>query len=103
MSEIKCPDCGSSEIEQSIYEIKKIEYVPLYSCVICRDKARLDKVLSKMKSYKKISNHKFYSVGDSKISIEFNNGKFYLEDRDERQVQISLDTVESLINDLEGK
>ena len=109
---MKCPKCRSENIVKDIYD-GFFDIVQPYYCYDCLYKltekeckeyeyqARLDKVLSKMKGYKRIKNHKFLYVGDSKISIEFNNGRFYLEDRDERQIQISLETVESLIKDLE--
>ena len=100
---MKCPKCGSEMKCTDKYPTIISGYICVNSKCEQDYKARLDKVLSNMKSYKKISNHKFYYVGDSKISIEFNNGKFYLEDRDERQVRISLDTVESLIKDLEAQ
>lgn len=116
MNELKCPKCGGVLYHDSLIELNNETYTnewcPKLNCDYFKRynnrtyedveyQARLDKVLSKMKAYKKVHNHKFLYVGYSKISIEYNNGKFYLEDTDERQTQISLDTVECLLRDLE--
>ena len=66
--------------------------------------ARLDKVLSKFKKYGKYDVCKgthYYYIGKTGITIDYNELKFYLEDNDLHSVLISLETVESLLKDLE--
>lgn len=99
---MKCPKCGHTFVKI----IKDKMYCVNFDCVLSYEhQQRLERVLSKMmKQPKGIYNtsQKYMYVGETGITIEYGNGKFYLEDNNCESVQISLDTVESLIKDLEG-
>jgi hypothetical protein len=67
------------------------------------DQQRLENVLKHFKKNDKTNYNDFQYylyLGKTGITIDSSNGKFYLEDNDLHTVQISLDTVESLLKDL---
>ena len=104
---MKCPKCGS-ELKKRIeedgygfgelwYECPKCEYIPTNKEIKETEyQARLDKVLSKF--HKQTKN---YYVAYGMINYNAVDDKFWIE-FDYKPLLISLDTVESLIKDLES-
>jgi hypothetical protein len=123
---MKCPKCGS---EVHLFKLSdkigiKNKYnehrYPIRICNSCRyqeDKyvyerrikrehayqQRLDNVLKHFKKNDKTNYDDFQYylyLGKTGITVDYDKGKFLLEDNDLHTVQISLDTVESLLKDL---
>ena len=105
--EIKCPKCGSEmkrvydrKFNHKCFECGTMRNIPFE---VLEKQARLDKVLSKMKYHKSEVEYYYYLL-ETNLSINYVNNKFYLEGQEVHdKVNISLDTVESLIKDLEAQ
>jgi transcription initiation factor TFIIIB Brf1 subunit/transcription initiation factor TFIIB len=105
---MKCPKCGSERICDILVLKVKNGYVPQHVCMDCKThikkyQTRLDKLLEKFEDEEE-NNIKYIDFGNHVDLVYYDNtfsiGNYkwvYHEDRQE----ISLETVESLIKDLE--
>lgn len=107
---MKCPKCGSEDI---LYNREKKLVYPYCKCLKCGEilpypielinKHRLDKVLAKFEMYYMDDTDYILDLGNY-ILVCYDNNQFYLWDdnKEERFLDISLNTVESLIKDMEA-
>ena len=90
---MKCPKCGINDLT-----FNDLNYIG-NKCSQCRNQQRLDKVLSK---FKKSKYEKMIQI--DLCIIFYENNKFHLGTwYNGLELEISLDTVESLLKDLEDE
>ena len=96
---MKCPKCGSNNLHKSAVYINKMvckNCNKQYELKEISHQQRLDKVLAKFEE-----GRIYLDLGNEHIG--YYDNEFYLEGEFGNRMALSIDTVESLIKDLEAK